>query len=543
MSFVTPLPRRILLLMAVLVGLQARGELTNGAAAAKPSVLISDSFQHYVDRFNAEDRELYRQFVPNAGAWDFIRTNAPLLECPDKELEEIYYFRWWTYRKHIKQTPDGFIITEFLPAVGWAGKHNSISCAAGHHLREGRWLKDPLYLDDYSVFWFRKGGSPRTYSFWAADSMLARFRVTGDDRLLKLLLPDLVSNYQAWEKDRRDPNGLFWQVDGQDGMEVSISGTLHPGAEGYRATINSYMFGEATAIAEIAQRFGQPKIAEQFRAKAADIKRLMQDTLWDPDAEFFKVLPRGEHAKLSDARELHGYTPWYFDLPDANKSSAWKQLMDTNGFFAPFGPTTAERRHTRFAVSYTGHECQWNGPSWPYSTAITLTALANLLNDYQQQDITGRDYFQLLKIYTGSHRLKLDNGQSVPWIDENLNPFTGDWISRTRLKNWSNGAWDAGKGGEERGKDYNHSTFCDLVITGLIGLRPRSDDIIEINPLVPADWSFFCLDQIPYHGRSLTVIWDRTGEHYRKGKGLRILVNGSELTSSPTCSRLRTRLP
>jgi len=60
---------------------------------------------------------------------------------------------------------------------------------------------------------------------------------------------------------------------------------------------------------------------------------------------------------------------------------------------------------------------------------------------------------------------------------------------------------------------------------------------------VPADWAFFCLDQIPYHGRSLTVIWDRTGEHYRKGKGLRILVNGSELTSSPTCSRLRTRLP
>jgi len=27
------------------------------------------------------------------------------------------------------------------------------------------------------------------------------------------------------------------------------------------------------------------------------------------------------------------------------------------------------------------------------------------------------------------------------------------------------------KGGVERGKDYNHSTFCDLIITGLVGLR------------------------------------------------------------------------
>ena len=70
-----------------------------------------------------------------------------------------------------------------------------------------------------------------------------------------------------------------------------------------------------------------------------------------------------------------------------------------------------------------------------------------------------------------------------------------------------------------------------------------SDDTIEIHPLVPADWSFFCLDQIPYHGRSVTVLWDRTGEHYSKGKGLRILVNGKELASSPTCCRLKAKLP
>ena len=59
----------------------------------------------------------------------------------------------------------------------------------------------PKYLDDYSLFWFRKGGSPRSYSFWAADSLWSRFQVTGDDRLLKELLPDLIDNYEAWESD------------------------------------------------------------------------------------------------------------------------------------------------------------------------------------------------------------------------------------------------------------------------------------------------------------------------------------------------------
>ena len=83
-----------------------------------------------------------------------------------------------------------------------------------------------------------------------------------------------------------------------------------------------------------------------------------------------------------------------------------------------------------------------------------------------------KDYFETLKIYTKSHRLKREDGTVVPWIDENLNPHTGDWIARTRLKVWKNGTWDPGKGGVERGKDYNHSTYCDLIITGLVGLRP-----------------------------------------------------------------------
>ena len=223
----------------------------------KLAVLKAETYRHYIDTFNQNDKQLYPQHIANASAWDFLKNNIPLLDCPDADIEEIYYFRWWTFRKHIKQTPDGFVITEFLPPVPWAGKHNTISCAAGHHLREGRWLNDPRYLDDYSRFWFRKGGDPRRYSFWAADAIWSRCQASGDDRLAKELLPDLVANYEAWEKTRRDSNGLFWQVDGQDGMEVSISGALQPQNEGYRATINSYMYGDSLAIASIAERAGQ----------------------------------------------------------------------------------------------------------------------------------------------------------------------------------------------------------------------------------------------------------------------------------------------
>jgi hypothetical protein len=97
------------------------------------------------------------------------------------------------------------------------------------------------------------------------------------------------------------------------------------------------------AIARIAALAGQQDVAKDFVAKAKQIKELVQTKLWDKDAQFFKVLPRGDATRLVDVRELHGYTPWYFNLPDKGKGYelAWKQLMDPKGFFAPFGPTTA----------------------------------------------------------------------------------------------------------------------------------------------------------------------------------------------------------
>ena len=157
--------------------------------------------------------------------------------------------------------------------------------------------------------------------------------------------------------------------------------------------------------------------------------------------------------------------------------------------------------------------------------------------------VSKQDYFETLKTYTKSHRLKLEDGSIVPWIDENLNPQTGDWIARTRLKAWKNGTWDPGKGGVERGKDYNHSAYCDLIITGLIGLRPREDETVVANPLFPSDvWDYFCLDGVPYHGKSLTVFYDKTGRRYGKGTGLRILADGKEIGAVPTLERVTVPL-
>ena len=111
------------------------------------------------------------------------------------------------------------------------------------------------------------------------------------------------------------------------------------------------------------------------------------------------------------------------------------------------------------------------------------------------------------------------------------------------MKSWENGNWSNKKGGKERGKDYNHSSYNDLIITGLVGLRPRADNILVVNPLLPEGiWDYFCLDILRYKGRILTILWDRTGERYGLGAGLTVLADGEKVAHSERLGRITAEL-
>jgi hypothetical protein len=296
------------------------------------------------------------------------------------------------------------------------------------------------------------------------------------------------------------------------------------------------MFGNAAAIARIARLAGNNQLARQFDAKAAALRSLVEQQLWNPKSRFFES--RLETGALAEVRELIGFTPWLFDLPSPKRGyeTAWNQLMDPRGFHAPFGPTTAEQPHPGFRIAESGDDCQWNGPSWPFSTTVTLKALANLLNGRQQSDISIKDYFETLLIYAGSHRLKFPDGGTVAFVDENLNPFTGDWHARSRKI--SKGSFNG------RGDHYNNSAFADLIITGLAGLRPRADNSVEVNPLLPpASWDWFCLDGVPYHGSLLTILWDRDGRRFGRGAALSVYADGRRIARAPKLQRIVARLP
>ncbi len=507
---------------------------------SRAGLLDPEQFRHYVDFLNREDPEDIRGFIANAGAWDWMKENIPFFACPDGDVELTYYYRWWAYRKHITKTPSGYVITEFLRPVRHATEYNAISCALGLHIAEGRWLRQSRVVDDTIAFWLHSGENGglqkalHQFSGWTAAALYDRWLADGNKKSLLSQYDALQADYRAWEAERLLGSGLFWQRDVSDGMEMSISGGRN--VKNIRPTINSYMYGNARALAAISALAGDAPRSAEYEKKAATLRERFQSRLWNREEKFFEtVLESGQSAGV---REEQGYTPWFFGLPEAGKGyeEAWKQLMDPQGFYSPYGPTTAERRHPSFQIGGPGDDCQWNGPVWPFSTSITLRALATVLNDYTQTSVTNRDYWQTFLNYAKSQRLERPDGRVVPWIDENLDPFTGRWLARDlkiRKKTFYG-----------RGDHYNHSSFADLVITGLVGLRPSADNVVEVNPLIPpGTWDWFALDKVPYHGHSLSIVWDRDGTRFKRGRGLRIYADGKQIAHSAQLTRTKGPLP
>ena len=95
------------LILFVFIALPA---LSQNSRWTKSFILNVNRFRHHVDYFNNMEDENIKQAIPNDSAWKWMNSNIPLFECPQQNFEELFYYRWWTLRKHIKKNRQGICI-------------------------------------------------------------------------------------------------------------------------------------------------------------------------------------------------------------------------------------------------------------------------------------------------------------------------------------------------------------------------------------------------------------------------------------------------
>jgi hypothetical protein len=492
-------------------------------------------------------REAMSQKYFGADAPWFL-SNIPFLEIDDPEIQQIYFYRWKLLRSHIREIgPQGTTILEFLDNVPWARQpYTDLNDSASFHLMEARWMRDPTIVDDLIDHLYTGAANDRHFSESIAAATYATTLVTGDSGPALRHLDTMQYIYNAWDDHFDRARNLYWIEPLPDATEYTISSidasgagfTDHPskdqnhngftGGFAYRPSINSYQYANAMAIARIATEARLPDVASDYRERAERLRSAMLVQLWNPELQHFtdryqRSNPYVTAGDFIRGRELVGYVPWAFELPSHDDSAsskayaeAWSHLLSPDQLAGSHGLRTVEPSYARYLTQYrydqaTGRpECQWNGPSWPFQTSQALTGLANLLDDYPSSAISKADYLRLLRQYTNQHFLS----PGKPDIEEDYNPDTGAPIV-----------------GLPRSHHYFHSTYIDLILSGLIGIRPRADNVLELDPLVPVQPGtnqrirYFALQDLAYHHHDISVFYDEDGSRYHIGAGLSIFVD------------------
>ena len=485
-----------------------------------------DLLRTYVDKFNKNDFENYTPQIGNDKAYDFLAEQIPFLHCPDKDIEETYYFRFWTLRKHIRKLQnEKYVFSEFFEPVPWGGQHNTIVAPIGHHISEARWLTDGnKYIEDY-VLHFLENGNKRVfvYSSWLVTALYEYCRLRGDFSFMLDHFDLLEWYFNGWDTEKKQltKDGLYWSIDNFDAMEYSISGCAEGGKRqpGLRPTLNSYMYSAARILSELAKMKGFLQKADDYMKKAEKLGHLIEERLWD--GEFYKAVHADDietvHsykdiAPMQDVRELIGYIPFIFGLGDKDKAlKMFPLLTDESVFLAKTGLATADKGHPRYLYQ-VNHECLWNGYIWPFATSQTLDACINVMNKYGNDVMSNEDFVMLLSQYARMHHMVREDGTKVNWIDEMMHPDRLTWETRAWLYSEK---YDERKGGKDRGKDYNHSTFCDVVIRGLVGVDEQDGKLV-LHPHIPADWNYLKLENLTFRGKKYDITYDKTGDVYGK---------------------------
>ncbi|RYG41773.1 glycogen debranching protein, partial [bacterium] len=409
------------------------------------------------------------------------------------------------------------------------------------HIYEGRWLRDRRYLDGFVDFLYAGGGNDRHFSESIADASDAYALATGDTAFVARYLPAMRHVFNLWDDHYDFSKGLYFIEPLLDATEYTVSSIDASGAkdgfrggDAFRPTINSYQYANARAISRLSASVGDKEAARDYAQRAAALKTRVQDALWNEKLGHFtdRYKVSNEHVRYWDfirARELAGYVPWTHGLPDDDPkfNAAWKHLLDPQEFAGPHGLRTIGPGFEHYMRQYRyldkQPECQWNGPSWPFQTTQVLLGMANLLNYSRQTEVNRGHYLSLLRQYSQQHYL---NGE--PNLQEDYHPDTGKPIV-----------------GLDRSHHYNHSGYTDLVVTGLCGLRPRADDVLEVNPLLPDAGTipYFCLQDVPYHGHRVTILWDADGTRYDQGTGLSVFVDGKRSAGPQPLGKIEVPLP
>ncbi len=497
---------------------RATRKLAVPAQGASAPAIIAVSF---------EPRERARQTQIPADIFEIHRhsdqkwflDHVPYFDCSDEGFKRMWYYRWWLVRFNMTEadTPD---LSGYRFYEGKLGFDNAITFAVPVQIKELTYLRDPAFARSQIRNAYRNlapngalidpPGSPywhETYSHWVAAAVEEFHRVHPFTVAeLRQLLPEMARDVRAWVTSfDGDGDGLPQsnrpRITGYDLDILSywfFNGLrLHPQLqppELERVDFASFVYANARAIAALARYAGEPPFEREFEAVAEKLRQAALNAFWDDDSHFFYPRRADNNARIP-IRELHGFFPFLARLaPDEPRyTSALRYLVDPDEFWGRFPPVITSQTHYR---EWTWEMDGLTRNIAPHPISMGGRLILQALRHYRNHPITADHFMDLLARY---NRL----------VYPGVNPYDPYWRPNVHeyYSQWEPHRLSPRPKPSDISHDF-HSMYLSLIVEGAVGLVPRPDDWIELDPLAN-QWERFLLDRLRYRGHDLTIVWDR----------------------------------
>jgi putative isomerase len=319
-----------------------------------------------------------------------------------------------------------------------------------------------------------------------AQALAALWSRTGDERLMRRLLPNALA-YHDWFERRRQSRqlpGLLrvarWSDSGMDnskrwgphGSAIRGTGLPEAGWSLPMATVDVNVLSvlEKQCLAGMLEHIGRTDEALELRTHARERTRLIHQHLWDEEHGFY--FDREEEA----GRFIRVFTPVGLypllldELPHTRFERLARHLLDESKFFteAPMPSLAADDPDFRAERSY------WMGCTWSNYNVFVLRGLLSRKPEYA---------FRLF-----DRILDTMIRPEGPMVFENYNPLTGQYYD------CPNFTWQM--------------MYFDVILRDMLGVRMEAGVPRARPARVPDAWQYYRVDNLKADGMTWTVHWD-----------------------------------
>lgn len=447
--------------------------------------------------------------------------NVPYIDVPDENIKKMSYYRTFLSRfNYFDANVPGNDFQFPLSVEGALGYNNAIQLTQPMHLQDLKYFRDPIYsygnvlssgeTSRCAAFTDNPGSHSwgNTYEQYIGREGWNAYKVHGGDDEFVRNFAHYVECDVEGQIDKYDTNGnnLIEYSSGFLTGNDADTPTFHwPQQQGLPVRQDraeaAFQWSGAMAAADAYSLLGEDEKAAEMTQLADSIKEAILTQLWDdapvdPDdgqrpGHVFKhrltvnnaLVPWKDHQNF--APFIEGLVP----TDEAKYREALRYYADADEF--PIMPFYTANQADKAESGFAGSNNFSN-----INSTLQAQVFSSAIRNYPSEYVTPGMYRALLEWLTWVQYVGGDNQRP------NNNEFFFNWNPNTQT---------FGRSG------IHHNilgAYNFMIIDDIAGVRPRLDDVLELWP-IDVGWDYFAVNNLSYHGKDLTVVWDRPGvDHY-----------------------------